>query len=46
MAVPGFLQNIAAERVKGNRPSALRAVAAAVTVGCATAVLTYKALRA
>jgi hypothetical protein len=33
------------ERVKGSKPGALRAFAAAVVVGLGTAVLTYRALR-
>lgn len=45
MAIPGFLQNVALERVKGNRPSALQALAAAAAAGGVTAFVTYKALR-
>ena len=45
MAVPGFIQNVVSERVKGNRPSALRALAAAAAAGAVTAFITYKALR-
>jgi hypothetical protein len=45
MAIPAFFQNVALERVKGNRPSALKAVATAAAAGAVTAILTYKALR-
>lgn len=46
MAVPGFVKKAALDRVKGERPSAVSAMATAVVAGVATAVLTYKALRA
>jgi len=45
MAVPGFIKNVALDRVKGKRPSAVRAMATAAAAGAVTAVLTYKALR-
>jgi dihydroorotase-like cyclic amidohydrolase len=46
MAVPGFVKNVALDRMKGKRPSAFRALATAAAAGGVTAVLTYKALRA
>jgi hypothetical protein len=46
MAVPGFVKNVALDRMKGKRPSAVRALATAAAAGGVTAVLTYKALRA
>jgi hypothetical protein len=46
MAIPGFLRDVVRERVEGERPSTIRALAAAAAAGAATALLTYKALRA
>jgi hypothetical protein len=45
MAVPRFLEKVVRDRVKGNRPSAVRALVAAAAAGGVTAVITYKALR-
>ena len=39
------LGRAAAERLSGNRPSSLRALAAATLTGGATAALTYRLLR-
>jgi hypothetical protein len=40
-----FVKRIAADRLGGERPGAPRALGAAVVVGAAAAVLTYRALR-
>ena len=40
-----FIGKIAGERVAGEQPGAPRALAAAVVIGSATAVLTYRLLR-
>lgn len=40
-----FVKRIAAERMGGERPGAPRALGAAVAVGAAAAVLTYRVLR-
>jgi hypothetical protein len=40
-----FIGKVAAERVGGNRPSPLRAIAAAAIAGAAVAGITYKVLR-
>jgi hypothetical protein len=45
MAVPGFVAKVVGDRVKGKRPSAVRALATAAAAGGVTAVITYKALR-
>jgi|Tabmets5t2r1_1033131.scaffolds.fasta_scaffold12673_2 hypothetical protein len=45
MAVPRFIEKVVRDRVKGKRPSAVRALATAAAAGGVTAVLTYKALR-
>jgi hypothetical protein len=41
-----ILKQAVADRLKGDRPSPLRAIAAAVVAGGAAAAITYKALRA
>jgi hypothetical protein len=40
-----FVKRIAAERISGERPGAPRALGAAIAVGAAAAVLTYRVLR-
>jgi hypothetical protein len=40
-----FVKRIAAERFSGERPGAPRALGAAIAVGAAAAVLTYRVLR-
>jgi hypothetical protein len=40
-----FVKRIAADRLGGERPGAPRALGAAVVVGAAAAVLTYRVLR-
>lgn len=40
-----FPTNTVIERMGGNRPSAPRAIGAAMTVGTAAAAITYKLLR-
>jgi hypothetical protein len=40
-----FVKRIATDRLGGERPGAPRALGAAVVVGAAAAVLTYRALR-
>jgi len=40
-----FTKRIAAERIGGYRPSAPRALGAAVVVGAAAAAVTYRVLR-
>jgi hypothetical protein len=40
-----FLKRVGAERLTGKRPSAPRALVAAIVVGVASAVLTYRLLR-
>jgi hypothetical protein len=42
----GILGNAVGDRLKGDRPSAPRALFAAVTAGIMAGVLTYRALRA
>jgi hypothetical protein len=42
----GILRGAVTDKLKGNRPSPVRAVLAAVVAGGAVAALTYKALRA
>lgn len=42
----GIFRNAVNDRLKGNRPSAPRAVLAAVVAGAVAAAITYKALRA
>jgi hypothetical protein len=41
----GFVQRVASERMKGNRPSPIRAMLAAAAVGAAATGLTYRLLR-
>jgi hypothetical protein len=41
-----ILKQAVADRLKGNRPSPFRAIAAAAVAGGAAAFVTYKALRA
>ena len=41
----GLLKKAIADRIGGNRPSRLRAAAAAVSAGVAVAAITYGALR-
>jgi hypothetical protein len=43
--VSGFVKRVAADRMGGERPGAPRALGAAVAVGAAAAVLTYRVLR-
>ena len=40
-----FVKRIAAERMGGERPGAPRALGAAIAMGAAAAVLTYRVLR-
>jgi hypothetical protein len=40
-----FVQRVALDRFQGDRPSVVRAIGAAVAVGAAAAVMTYKVLR-
>jgi hypothetical protein len=40
-----FVKRVAADRIGGERPGAPRALGAAVAVGAAAAVLTYRVLR-
>ena len=40
----GFVEDAVAERITGDRPSQLRAVAVAVVVGVGAALLTYRLL--
>lgn len=40
-----FLKNVAADRIRGKRPGPQRAIGAALAVGSAAAVLTYRLLR-
>jgi len=42
----GILRRAIGDRLKGNRPSPVRAVLAATVAGAGVAVITYKALRA
>jgi hypothetical protein len=42
----GILGNALKDRLKGDRPSAPRAVIAAIVAGTVVGVVTYKALRA
>ena len=42
----GILKRAITDRLKGDRPSPVRAVLAAVVAGSVVAVVTYKALRA
>ena len=42
----GVLKRAVADRMKGDRPSPVRAVLAATVAGGIAAVITYKALRA
>lgn len=42
----GILKQAITDRLKGNRPSPVRAALAAVVAGGAAAAVTYKALRA
>jgi hypothetical protein len=42
----GLLKRVAAERIGGGRPSSPRALGAALVAGAATAILTYRLLRA
>jgi hypothetical protein len=42
----GILKRAVFDRLKGNRPSALRAILAALIAGLIAAMITYKALRA
>jgi hypothetical protein len=42
----GVLKRAVTDRLKGDRPSAPRAVLAAVVAGAVAATITYKALRA
>lgn len=44
-AIRRMLVRIALERAKGKRPTAIRALFAAIVVGFAAAVLTYRLLR-
>jgi 1,4-dihydroxy-2-naphthoate octaprenyltransferase len=41
----GFVKGAVAKRMAGDRPSTVYAALAAVTVGAATAVLTYRVIR-
>lgn len=41
-----FLKKVTADRIAGDRPSAPRALAAAIVVGVLVAVISYKLLRA
>ena len=41
----GFVKNTVAKRLKGDRPSAMRALLVAIMVGIAAAVLAYKLMR-
>jgi hypothetical protein len=41
----GFVQRVASERLKGNKPSPIRAMLAAGAVGAAATGLTYRLLR-
>lgn len=41
----GIVKRAIAQRISGDRPSPLRAIAAATVVGAATAVVTYRILR-
>jgi hypothetical protein len=43
--VSGFVKRVAADRIGGERPGAPRALGAAMAVGAAAAVLTYRVLR-
>jgi hypothetical protein len=40
-----FVKRIAADRISGERPGAPRALGAAIAVGAAAAVVTYRVLR-
>jgi hypothetical protein len=40
-----FIKRVASERISGERPGAPRALGAAVAVGTAAAVVTYRLLR-
>ena len=41
----GVVEDAVAERLEGGRPGRLRAVVAAVAIGCMVAALAYRALR-
>jgi hypothetical protein len=41
----GFLKRVAIDRATGNRPSSARSTVAAVVVGAAASVVTYRVLR-
>jgi hypothetical protein len=41
----GIVKNAVIERLRGKRPSPVRAVAASAVAGVAAAAITYKALR-
>jgi hypothetical protein len=41
----GVLKSTIAQRVRGERPSPLRAAIAAVAAGCAAAAITYRVVR-
>jgi hypothetical protein len=43
--MPGILKRAFADRLKGDRPSAFRAVGAAAVAGVVAATVTYKVLR-
>jgi hypothetical protein len=40
-----FLKRVAADRIRGDRPGAPRAIGAAIVAGTAAAVITYRLLR-
>jgi hypothetical protein len=41
----GFLKRVAADKASGERPSTVRAIAAAAVAGAAAAAITYKIVR-
>jgi hypothetical protein len=43
--MPGILKRAFADRLKGDRPSPLRAIGASAVAGVAAATITYKVLR-
>ena len=44
--MPKIIKRAIGDRLKGERPSVVRAIGASVVVGVAVAVLTYRVLRA